>query len=113
MKQLLDFLKTTLLGGVLVIAPLWAGLLILLKGLSGAELVVRPISDSLTPFTGSIFIMPAERVHLSNVSLAKALHCISRYGTGSHELLAALTPVRSHMTPATTVETTSSASQCS
>jgi uncharacterized membrane protein len=64
-----------------------------------------------TPFTGSIHILPAERVHLSTVSLAKALQCISRYGIGSHELLAAVT--RSQMTPATAVEAISSSSPCS
>ncbi len=192
MKQMLQFLKTTILGGAVVVAPLWIGLLILLKVLSGAEFVVLPITDSLphnaihpqaiaavlllticfltglvvrttlgsyaktaveskllerlpgyvtlrelsenlaginkeqgfqvalaeldgasvialvvekhssgqwtifvpeapTPFTGSIYILPAERVRLSKMPLAKALHCISRYGAGSHELLESIT----------------------
>jgi uncharacterized membrane protein len=201
MKKLFSFLKTTLLGGVLVVAPIWALILILLKGIGAAEQAVQPIAAALpaqfmapqalaailllticfvtgflvrtaigrhlqgaverhllervpgystlrnvsenlagidrnrgfqvalvemedglivalvverhadgrctifvpaapTPFSGSIFIVPSVRVHVCNISLAKGIQCISRYGVGSSELLAALRPAASETTSA-------------
>lgn len=43
-----------------------------------------------TPMAGSIFIMPSERVHPIDVPVTKMMKCISKWGTGSGELLTAL-----------------------
>lgn len=43
-----------------------------------------------TPMAGSIFIMPSERVHPIDVSVTAMMKCITKWGTGSSELLKAL-----------------------
>jgi hypothetical protein len=43
-----------------------------------------------TPMAGSIFIMPSARVHPIDVPVTTMMKCISKWGTGSGELLAAL-----------------------
>lgn len=43
-----------------------------------------------TPMAGSIFIMPSERVHPIDVPVTTMMKCISKWGTGSGELLTAL-----------------------
>lgn len=42
-----------------------------------------------TPMAGSIFIMPSERVHPIDVPVTAMMKCISKWGTGSSELLKA------------------------
>ena len=43
MKTLLRFLKLTLVGGLLVVLPLWVSLLLLFKAIKGALAVLQPI----------------------------------------------------------------------
>ena len=43
-----------------------------------------------TPFAGSLFIMAGERVHPVDVPVATMMSCISKWGSGSKDLLAAL-----------------------
>jgi uncharacterized membrane protein len=43
-----------------------------------------------TPMAGSIFIMPSARVHPIDVPVTTMMKCISKWGSGSSELLAAL-----------------------
>lgn len=43
-----------------------------------------------TPMAGSILIVPSGRVHPLNVSVTTMMKCISKWGSGSGELLAAL-----------------------
>lgn len=43
-----------------------------------------------TPMAGSIFIMPSERVHTINVPVTTMMKCISKWGSGSSELVTAL-----------------------
>jgi uncharacterized membrane protein len=43
-----------------------------------------------TPMAGSIFIMPSRRVHPIDVPVTTMMKCISKWGTGSAELLAGL-----------------------
>ena len=43
-----------------------------------------------TPMAGSIFIMPSDRVHPIDVPVTTMMACISKWGSGSAELLAAL-----------------------
>ena len=48
------------------------------------------VSSSPTPMAGAIYILPPERVHPVAVPLAKAMQCVTKWGVGSGELLAAL-----------------------
>lgn len=50
------------------------------------------VSSSPTPMAGTIYILPAERVHPVDVPLAKAMVCITKWGTGSGQWLAAMRP---------------------
>jgi uncharacterized membrane protein len=47
-----------------------------------------------TPAVGALYILPRERVHLVDVPFTKAVACISRWGEGSRELLAAMRPAK-------------------
>ncbi len=49
MKQVLSFLKTSFLGGALVVLPAWLALLLLLKALVKLEVLVKPVSNHLPP----------------------------------------------------------------
>jgi uncharacterized membrane protein len=48
------------------------------------------VPSAPTPASGAIHILPGSRVHLLDVSLAKMVRCISSWGAGSRELLAAM-----------------------
>ena len=52
MKKFLNILKTTLIGGVLVVAPAWLAVLLLLKALQKLGVAVKPISDHLPKSVG-------------------------------------------------------------
>jgi uncharacterized membrane protein len=43
-----------------------------------------------TPMAGSIFIMPSGRVHPIDIPVTTMMKCISKWGSGSAELLAAM-----------------------
>lgn len=43
-----------------------------------------------TPMAGSVFIMPSERVHPVDVPVSTMMKCISKWGTGTSDLLAAM-----------------------
>jgi uncharacterized membrane protein len=43
-----------------------------------------------TPMAGGIFIMPSERVHPVDVPVTTLMKCISKWGSGSSELVAAM-----------------------
>lgn len=45
-----------------------------------------------TPMAGALYIMPGDRVHPVDVPVATMMKCISKWGAGSAELLAALSP---------------------
>jgi uncharacterized membrane protein len=193
MKKLIDFVKMTLLGGLLVVLPIWLAVLLLVKAVKGALVVLKPIaallpqqvvndylvafvlllaicfvtgmlmnagpvqrlglllerhileqmpgytllrgmtrqltrkgeeqtfqpalveieealvpafivekhadgqftvfvSSSPTPMAGAIYIMPPQRVHPVDVPLAKAMVCITKWGAGSGQWLAAMRP---------------------
>jgi uncharacterized membrane protein len=193
MKALITFLKTTLVGGLVIVLPVWVSILLVLKSLGAATIVVHPIATQLpekarhpqllaaalllaacfaagllirtaigrqvksamersvlnrvpgysvlrglaerldntnqaagfapalveieealapafiverhadgrvtvfvpsapTPAVGAIYIMTPERVHEVDVSLVKAVSCISKWGSGSSELLNAMRP---------------------
>jgi uncharacterized membrane protein len=191
MKAIVDFLKTTLVGGLLVVLPIWVSVLLLAKSLGMLSVFLKPIMDELpdeaqhpfllsalilllgcfavgllvrtspgylvrrfiqthlldhipaygvirgmtqqlahldqagdfapclaeieealvpafvverhadgrltvfvpsapTPIAGSIYILTPERVHPLDVSLLKVMRCITKWGSGSGELLAAM-----------------------
>jgi uncharacterized membrane protein len=47
MKRFVAFLKTTLLGGVIVVLPAWLAVLLVLKALGHLEIFVKPVSSHL------------------------------------------------------------------
>ena len=48
------------------------------------------IPSAPTPVAGSIYILTAERVHPIDVSVIKVMSCVSKWGSGSGELLAGM-----------------------
>src|SRR5262245_61859684 len=42
-----------------------------------------------TPFAGAVYVLTRERVHLVDVAFTQAIKCISRWGFGSGDLVAA------------------------
>jgi uncharacterized membrane protein len=47
MRTLLQFLKTTLIGGLLIVLPIWVTVLLLLKAINGAVGLLRPLAKLL------------------------------------------------------------------
>lgn len=47
MKRFLAFVKTTLIGGVVVVLPAWLAVLLVLKALGHMEIFVKPVSSHL------------------------------------------------------------------
>lgn len=45
-----------------------------------------------TPFAGAVYILPPERVHPLDIPFTQALKSVSRWGSGSKELVAAMKP---------------------
>jgi len=43
-----------------------------------------------TPFAGAVYVLRPERVHILNVPFTQAIRCISRWGSGSRDLVAAM-----------------------
>lgn len=52
MTKLLNFLKTTLLGGALVVLPAWLAVVLLLKALTQLRVFVKPVSSQLPESVG-------------------------------------------------------------
>lgn len=48
------------------------------------------IPSAPTPMAGAILIMPEERIHPIDVPIGSVLACVSKWGTGAGELLAAM-----------------------
>ena len=46
-----------------------------------------------TPFAGAVYILNAERVHIVDVPFTQAVRSVSRWGSGSRELVAAMRKV--------------------
>jgi uncharacterized membrane protein len=47
-----------------------------------------------TPFAGSVYVLPPDRVHALNVSFTQALRTVSRWGLGCKDLVAAMEGVK-------------------
>jgi hypothetical protein len=52
MKQLLTFLKATLLGGVIFVLPAWLAVLLVAKALTKLQVLVKPVSTHLPESVG-------------------------------------------------------------
>jgi uncharacterized membrane protein len=50
-----------------------------------------------TPFAGAVYILSRERVPPLNVPFTQAIKLVSQWGSGSKELVAAITPKRFEM----------------
>jgi uncharacterized membrane protein len=50
------------------------------------------VPSSPSPFTGAVYILGRERVHLLDASLAQTIQAVSRWGSGSRDLVAAMKP---------------------
>jgi uncharacterized membrane protein len=70
MKTLFAFVKMTLIGGLLVVLPIWLTVLLLVKAISGALIVLKPIAA----------LLPQTVVHDDLVALALLL--VICFGTG-------------------------------
>lgn len=57
MHKIIDFFKTTFLGGILVVLPAWLAVLLLLKALVQMKLIVKPVSDHLPSTVAHPLIM--------------------------------------------------------
>ena len=43
-----------------------------------------------TPFAGAVYVLAAERVHILDIPFTKAISAVSRWGSGSKDLVAAM-----------------------
>jgi hypothetical protein len=78
MKAMTKFLKTTLVGGLLVVLPVWLSLLLLLKAISGALKLLQPI----------VKMVPQQLVHPDMVRSACWLQFVSPSGCSfGHDLV--------------------------
>ena len=50
------------------------------------------VPSSPSPFTGAVYILDRKRVHLLDASLAQTVQAVSRWGSGSRDLVAAMKP---------------------
>jgi uncharacterized membrane protein len=50
------------------------------------------VPSSPSPFSGSVYILGRERVHLVDASLAQTVQAVSRWGSGARDLVAAMKP---------------------
>jgi hypothetical protein len=50
------------------------------------------VPSSPSPFTGAVYILGRERVHVLDASLAQTVQAVSRWGSGSRDLVAAMKP---------------------
>ena len=49
MKRFAEFLKTTVLGGALIVLPIWLTVLLLLKAVMQLQIFVKPVTSALPP----------------------------------------------------------------
>ncbi len=49
MRRIAEFVKTTLVGGLLIILPLWLSVLLLAKAIAGAVALLGPVTSQLPP----------------------------------------------------------------
>lgn len=52
-----------------------------------------------TPFAGAVYILEAQRVHLIDVPFTQAIKAVSQWGSGAKDLVAAMAPVGTKLTP--------------
>ena len=108
MKVVRQFLIDASVGGVLVVLPIYLAVLVLLKGAQSLGNLIRPFTMLLpychedgrftvfvpsvpTPLAGAVYILSRDRVHPLDVPFAQAIKSVSRWGSGSRDLVAAMT----------------------
>ena len=77
MKRLVEFLKTTVLGGALIVLPVWLAVLLLLKAVMQLQVFVKPVTAALPSEMGRPVTM-ATRVR-SQTPAWPACVAVSRY----------------------------------
>ena len=77
----------------------WTPALIELEEALVPGFVIEPLDDGRftvfvpsvpTPFAGAVYVLNAERVHILDIPFTQAVRSISRWGSGSGELVAAM-----------------------
>ena len=77
----------------------WMPALVELEDALVPGFVIEPLDDGRftvfvpsvpTPFAGAVYILTADRVHILDVPFTQAVRSISRWGSGSRELVAAM-----------------------
>jgi uncharacterized membrane protein len=84
MKRILEFLKTTVLGGALVVLPVWLTVLLLLKAVMQLQIFVKPVSAALPEGVGHPRVMAV----LALLALCFAVGALVRTAIGSQVRLA-------------------------
>ena len=79
MRRLAEFTKTTLIGGVLVVLPVWLTILLVAKSLAALAALIAPVSATLPPalqfrVNGEVFRFASERT-LKKFMLAPTRWC--------------------------------------
>ncbi|MGH7493974.1 MAG: hypothetical protein ACREOO_16475 [bacterium] len=109
MKGLLDFIKTTIVGGVLCLVPIVALLAIIGKahqivsklvtplaahipftsplGLEKPKLLAIFVPGASSPWSGAVYFMTEDRIKPLDVPLKSALNCVKRLGMGSKAMM--------------------------
>ena len=82
MKVLAEFTKTTLIGGVLVILPIYIAVLLLAKAVKGLLALLTPVTAQLP--AGVQFRQVAA------IPFTKALSVFTKWGTGAGEYVRAM-----------------------
>ena len=98
-----EFVKTTVIGGLLIVVPTYLAVLLLVKAIGGIVALLAPIV-ALMPgdqrfgrliaiaLAGSLYILPRERVHWVDASMTEAVAVITRWGAGTSKLVKAMRP---------------------
>lgn len=124
MKYAREFVTNATIGGVLVLLPIYLAILLLLKGMQSVVGLVRPLAALLlewVPAEDLLLVLAVcflvgvavrtragqavrEGVHPIDVPFTQAVRSVSQWGSGSKDLVAAMSkqdsPARRHAAPA-------------
>jgi len=88
MKRVTAFLGSSLIAGMVIVAPVYLPAFIIEEFDDGRFTVFVPSAP--TPISGSVYILTPDRVHPVDVPFTNAIKVLSRWGSGSKELAAAM-----------------------
>lgn len=92
MKSLAEFTRTTLVGGLLVLLPVYLVALVEIEEALAPAFIVEELDDGRytvlvpsvpTPAAGSLLIVARDRVHPLDTPLTQAVKVISHWGVGA------------------------------